>query len=108
MLTSTQILTLLEDADFVRKLAINGFTIASQIIGEAASTNGRDERHNYAIQLINQDPLEHKSRFWRAYAATVLTANTSLSASSDDAALQTAIGVSWNDLAGVKAGGGQP
>jgi hypothetical protein len=35
MLTSTQILTLLEDADFVRKLAVNGFAIASQIIGEA-------------------------------------------------------------------------
>jgi hypothetical protein len=101
-LTSTQILTLIEDADFVRKLAINGFAIAAQIIGEAANTAGRDERHNYAIQLINQDPLEHKSRFWRSYAAMILAANTSLDANSDDAALQTAIGISWNDLAGVK------
>jgi hypothetical protein len=102
-LTSTQILTLIEDADFVRKLAVNGFAIAAQIIGEASSTTGRDERHDYAIRLINQDPLDHKNRFWRAYAATVLSANTSLSASSDDAALQTAIGISWNDLAGVKS-----
>jgi hypothetical protein len=102
-LTSTDILALIEDIDFVRKLAINGFAIASQIIGEAANTTGRDERHNYAIQLIAQDPLDQKNRFWRAYATTVLSANTSLSASSDDAALQTAIGISWNDLAGVKS-----
>jgi hypothetical protein len=74
-----------------------------RLLARPASTNGRDERHDYAIRLINQDPLEHKSRFWRAYAATVLSANTSLSASSDDAALQTAIGISWNDLAGVKS-----
>ncbi|AFY71913.1 hypothetical protein Pse7367_3680 (plasmid) [Thalassoporum mexicanum PCC 7367] len=101
-LSSQQILSLIENADFVRKLAVNGFAIAGLIIGEAASTIGRDERHNYAIQLINQDPLDHKNRFWRAYAATVLSIDTSLSESSDDAALQTAITNSWNDLAGVK------
>jgi hypothetical protein len=101
-LTSNQIINLIEDADFVRKLAVNGFAIAGQIIGEAASTTGRDQRHNYGIQLISQDPLDHKNRFWRSFAATVLAANTSIDRTSDDATLQTAIGISWNDLAGVK------
>jgi hypothetical protein len=108
-LDSAGILTLIQDQDFMRKIATNAIVQAYIVIGEAASTPNRDERHAKALEVAAQDPLNDDSTFWRAFVAGFLAGNrgsiadAGVAQGATDSTILSFLANSWNDLSGVKA-----